>query len=88
LAQLDAIYSYIEERNPRAAASVKARIDRAIARLGTFPESGHATRFRGVRVLPIVRYPYLVFYSIDKEQQTISILRVRHGAQDPSRHLE
>jgi toxin ParE1/3/4 len=88
LAQLDAIYSYIHERNPRAALSVKARIDRAIARLGSFPDSGRRTRMSGIRMLPIVRYPYLVFYSVDQERQTVFILRVRHGARNPLRHLE
>jgi plasmid stabilization system protein ParE len=53
LAQLDAIYSYIEARDPRAAIAVKARINRAIDRLARFPYSCRATKLPGVRVLPI-----------------------------------
>ena len=36
LAQLDAIYSFIESHNPRAAKAVEARIQRAIGRLARF----------------------------------------------------
>jgi threonine dehydrogenase-like Zn-dependent dehydrogenase/plasmid stabilization system protein ParE len=43
LAQLDAIYSYIEAHNPRAATAVKARIQRAIGRLARFPYCCRAT---------------------------------------------
>jgi plasmid stabilization system protein ParE len=57
LAQLDAIYSYIEARDRRSAIAVKARIKRAIDRLARFPYSCRATKLPGIRVLPIVRYP-------------------------------
>jgi addiction module RelE/StbE family toxin len=66
LAQLDQIYSYIEAHNPTAAKRVKARIKRSIARLERHPHSCRATEHPGIRVLPIVRYPYLVFYSVDE----------------------
>jgi addiction module RelE/StbE family toxin len=88
VAQLDAIYSYIEADNPRAAKAVKARIQRAISRLAQFPYSCRATARPGIRVLSIVRYPYLVFYSVDEGAQEVHILRIRHAAQDPSHHLD
>jgi plasmid stabilization system protein ParE len=88
LAQLDAIYSYIEARDSRAAIAVKSRINRAIGRLARFPYSCRATERPGIRVLSIVRYPYLVFYTVDEAAQEVQILRVRHSAQDPTRHLD
>jgi addiction module RelE/StbE family toxin len=88
LAQLDAIYTYIEARNPRAASAVKARINRAIGRLAHFPYSCRATVHPGIRVLSIVRYPYLVFYTVDEAAQEVQILRVRHSARNPARHLD
>jgi toxin ParE1/3/4 len=88
LARLDAIYSYIEAHNPRAATAVKARIRRAIDRLARFPYSCRATARPGIRVLPIVRYPYLVFYTVDEAAREVRIPRVRHSAQDPARHLD
>jgi toxin ParE1/3/4 len=88
LEQLDAIYSYIEAHSPRAAPAVKARVQRAIGRLAHFPYSCRATSHPGIRVLSIVRYPYLVFYTVDEGAQEVQILRVRHAAQDPARHLD
>ena len=88
LAQLDAIYSFIESHNPRAAKAVEARIQRAIGRLARFPYSCRATDPPGIRVLPIVRYPYLVFYAVDEAAQEVQILRVRHSSQDTVRHLD
>ena len=88
LAQLDQIYLYIEARNPSAAKRVKARIKQAIQRLARHPYSCRATQHRGIRVLSVVRFPYLVFYSVDDVAREVHVLRIRHGAQDPSRHLE
>ena len=88
LAQLDEIYSYIEAHNPSAAKRVKARIKQSIARLGRDPYSCRATENPGIRLLAIVRYPYLVFYSVDDTAKEVHILRIRHGARDPSKHLE
>jgi addiction module RelE/StbE family toxin len=88
LAQLDQIYSYIEAHNPTAAKRVKARIERSIARLERHPHSCRATEHPGIRVLPIVRYPYLVFYSVDEGANEVHILRIRHSASDPSKHLD
>ena len=61
LRQLDDIFSYIAKQNPSAAKRVKVRIQRAIERLGRQPYSARHTERPGIRVLPIVRYPYLVF---------------------------
>jgi len=88
LAQLDQIYSYIEAHNPSAAKRVNARIKQAIKRLARHPYSCRATEHPGIRALSIVRYPYLVFYSVDETAKEVHILRIRHSARDPSRHLD
>jgi toxin ParE1/3/4 len=88
LAQPDQIYLCIEARNPSAAKRVKARIKQEIQRLARHPYSCRATEHPGIRVLSVVRYLYLVFYSVDDVAREVHILRIRHGAQDPSRHLE
>jgi plasmid stabilization system protein ParE len=82
------IFNHIAERNPSAAGRVKARIKRAIERLGRHPYSARHTERPGIRVLPIVRYPYLVFYTVDEAAQEVHILRIRRSSQDPARHLE
>lgn len=88
LAQLDQVYSDIEAHDPRAAARVAARIQRAIERVARYPYSCRASELPGIRVLTIVRYPYLVFYTVDEAAQEVHILRIRHGARDPSHHLD
>lgn len=88
LAQLEQVYFYIEAHDPKAAVRVKARIKRAIEHLARHPYSCRVSAHPGIRVLPIVRYPYLVFYSVDEPTQEVRILRVRHGARDPGHHLD
>jgi toxin ParE1/3/4 len=88
LAQLEEIYTYIAARSPASAGRVQARIKRSIDRLAGFPYSGRETEMPGVRLLSVVSYPYLIFYAVDAAADEVRVLRIRHGAQDPSRHLD
>ena len=88
LVQLDAIFSYIATHNPGAAIKVQRTIEHSIGRLADFPYSGRASEVAGIRELPIVRYPYIVFYAVDDAAQEVFILRVRHTSRDPKTHLE
>jgi len=83
LLQLDEIHSYIARHNPRAAKAVIARIEELCEKLGEFPGIGHGSDHPGVRVLPVVRYPYLIFYTLIAEADEVRILRVRHGRRKP-----
>ena len=47
--------------------------------LGDFPGMGHSTERRDVRMLPVVRYPYVIFYTSIAESNEVLILRIRHG---------
>ena len=85
--QLDEILAYIDARNGPAARRVAAAIRRSIERLGDFPYSSRPSEVPGVRELPIVRFPYIVFYAVDEEAGEVHVLRVRHTSQDPARHL-
>lgn len=88
LAQIDAIFAFISDRNPAAADRVLATIKRSIDRLAEFPYSARASEVPGIRELPIVRYPYIVFYTVDDAAQEVHVLRVRHTSQDPEHHLD
>jgi toxin ParE1/3/4 len=88
LAQLDAIFTYIEAHNPRAAKRVVRTIRQSIDRLGDFPYSAPRSELPGIRELAIMRYPYIVFYSVDEARQEVNVLRVRHTSRDPSGRLE
>lgn len=83
LAQLEEIHKYIAEYNPRAAAAVVARIQDLCEKLGEFPGMGAATDHPGVRMVPVVRYPYLIFYVVVAQSSEVRILRIRHGRRRP-----
>jgi len=88
LVQLDAVFSYIATHNRPAARRVIAYIKRSIARLADFPYSAKPSEIPDIRELPIVRYPYIVFYAVDEDKREVLILRVRHTSQDPAHHLD
>lgn len=79
LADRHGIFDYIEAENPQAAIAVDTRIERSIAQLARFPESGRTGRIDGTRELVIQRTPYIVAYRVAAD--AIRILRVLHGAQ-------
>jgi addiction module RelE/StbE family toxin len=83
LSQLQDIHRYIAKRNPRAASNVIARIEELCERLGEFPGMGYISDHPDVRVLPVVKYPYLIFYSVIAAGNEVRILRVRHGRRRP-----
>lgn len=78
LADLDQIFSYIAADNVTAAAAVVERVEQSVGRLADFPNLGHPTEYPGMRVLPLGRYPYLIFYELTAD--AIVIHHVRHGA--------
>jgi toxin ParE1/3/4 len=82
LAEIDSIFSYIYEHNRSAASAVVERIEGLTTLLGEFPLLGHLTDENGVRMLSVVRYPFVIFYAIDGATGEIVILHVRHAAQE------
>ncbi len=88
IAQLKAIFQYISEHDSAAAGRVIRTIKQSIDRLGDFPFSARPSEVPGIRELPVVRYPYIVFYTVDERAQEVHILRVRHTSQDPAHHLD
>jgi toxin ParE1/3/4 len=77
LREQNEIFAYIYERNRAAAAALVDRIERLGSLLGEFPFIGQLTDEEGVRVMPVVRYPFLIFYTVTDE---VVILHVRHAA--------
>lgn len=73
-----AIFTWIAEDDPRAAALVDNRLEDAARRLIDFPESGRPGRVEGTRELVVAQTPYVVPYQIIED--TVRLLRVIHGA--------
>jgi len=88
LVQLDNIFAYIAVHSQPSAHPVIARIKGSIDQLADFPYSGRASEIADIRELPIVRYPYIVFYAVDEPADEVLILRVRPTSQDPAHHLD
>jgi len=81
-ADLDAILSRVVLQNPLVAVLLAERVDRAIERAATFPESAPLVAFaHNIRVLTLARYPYRIFYRV--RPQVIEILHIRHTARAP-----
>ncbi len=81
LANLDGILSFIASNYPSIYDAFQSRLRSVVARIGDWPESAQEVADRpGVRVAPLIRYPYKVFYR--NTGQAIEILYIHHAAQD------
>jgi toxin ParE1/3/4 len=80
LRELDDIFAYIHARNRSAAAAVVDRIEGLASLIGEIPFIGHLTDEQGVRMMPVVRYPFLIFYTVNDAVDEVVILHVRHAA--------
>jgi toxin ParE1/3/4 len=81
LREIDHIYRYIAQFNPRAAENVVREILAAGDNLESFPYRGRAVPGTPVREITLA-YPYIIRYRIASDH--IRILRVRHGARRPT----
>ncbi len=78
LAEIDEILAYVRERNPAAAAAIGQQIERVVAWLTESPRMGYRIDETSLRMLPVGRYPYLIFYTVEDDE--VVIRNVRHAA--------
>jgi toxin ParE1/3/4 len=78
LSELEDIFRFLAERNPRAATAVAKRVKDMALLLADYPLSGREADEPGVRIASMVRYPFLVFYAVTADE--VVILNVRHAA--------
>lgn len=71
----------IAEHSPSGAQAVSKRIERGVRLIEDFSRAGVDTSLPRVRKLSLTPYPYIIFYTIQKNH--ISILAVRHAARRP-----
>jgi plasmid stabilization system protein ParE len=85
LSDLDGILVGLKSVNPLAAAAVESSVRATVARVERWPRSARAvTQWKGsVRTIPLIRYPYMIFYQI--KDDVIEILHIRHAARAPWR---
>ena len=81
LRNLDDINDFIRQNYPTISEAFRLRFQFVIARIAKWPESVQEVADQsGVRVVPLVRYPYKVFYRV--ANQMIEILYIHHAARD------
>lgn len=75
VSDLEAIYDYIAEDKPDAAASVVEKVIQTAERLQMHPHLGRAGRYQGTREL--IHPPFVIVYSIAAD--AINIHTIFHG---------
>lgn len=64
------------------AAAVESRIRTIIANIAQHPKAAAPVVERpGMRVVPLIRYPYKIFYRVLEDR--VKILHIRHSARKP-----
>jgi plasmid stabilization system protein ParE len=78
---LDRILAYIASNYPAVYDAFLIRLRSVIARIGMWPDSAQEVAQRpGARAVPLLRYPYKVFYRNTGE--VVEIMYIHHAAQD------
>jgi plasmid stabilization system protein ParE len=84
-ADLDGILAYIASNYPTVYEAFLIRLRSVIARIGMWPDSAQEVAEEpGVRAVPLLRYPYKIFYRNTGE--AIEIMYIHHAAQDERRN--
>jgi toxin ParE1/3/4 len=82
VADLNGIADYLITRSPQGTRAVEAAIRITISLVADFPRCGRiVAQRRDVRVIPVTRYPYLVFYTVTGD--TAVVLHIRHATREP-----
>jgi toxin ParE1/3/4 len=85
LRDIETIFEYLKEQNPRAATEVVARIRTAADGLGEWPFMGHSGRAAGTYEWVVVGSPYIIVYEVVGAADEVAVIAVFHGAQDRER---
>ena len=82
LRDLDDITIWLTAHYPGIGAAVERRLRIVVAHVARWPQSMRASAYRdGVRVAPLGRYPYKIFYRVHDD--AIEILHIHHAARAP-----
>jgi plasmid stabilization system protein ParE len=79
---LEGIATYLVQRSPSGTENVLSAIQASIDALIAFPEMAPVIDVTGHRRLPILRYPYAIFYRIAGDE--LLILHIRHTSRRPA----
>ena len=82
LADLEEITAWLKEHYPGLGRAVERRLGIVVDHIARWPESMRRSKRRpDVRVAPLGRYPYKIFYRVSND--IIEILHIHHTAREP-----
>jgi plasmid stabilization system protein ParE len=82
LHDLDEILTFVAAHYPTIVSPFQQRLRTVLRRIGSWPKSAEEVEQRpGVRMVPLVRFPYKVFYQVTGD--AVEILHVHHAARQP-----
>jgi len=82
LRDLDEIAEWLAAHYPALAPEVERRIRAVVTRIAHWPESARrSAKHPGVRVVPLGRYPYKIFYRITAD--AVEIIHIHQAARRP-----
>jgi plasmid stabilization system protein ParE len=80
-ADLDDVLTYTAQNHPSVRLPLEQRIRAVLVRIEQWPESAREVDQQpGTRIVPLIRYPYKIFYRIVGDR--IEILHIHHAARD------
>ncbi len=80
--ELRDIGEWLATHYPAVAPQVEQRLRNVVAHIARWPESAPRSAGReGVRVVPLGRFPYKIFYRVSTD--TVEILHIHHAAREP-----
>ena len=75
---IDGIHDWVREHSAPGATRVIAEVRKTADLIARHPGIGRPTNRLRIRVLPVVRFPYLIYFTVHSDE--VVILHVRHGA--------
>ena len=82
LRDLDDITDWLALHYPGLGAALEWRLRLVVAHIGRWPHSArHSSVDPSVRVMPLGRYPYRIFYRVTED--AVQILHIHHASREP-----
>ncbi len=73
--ELTAILLYLSKHSPQGLRNVRRAVENTERLIGQYPHCGRLTDVKATRVLPIGRYPYLMYWIVDADDAKIVHIR-------------
>ncbi|NJO54554.1 MAG: type II toxin-antitoxin system RelE/ParE family toxin [Bacteroidales bacterium] len=80
---LTGVVDYLAERSPQGLLNLKRALETTLRLIEQYPHAGRATGIADVRVLPLGRFHYLIYWTLQANEPWI--VHIRDGRRRPWR---